>query len=219
MEQCIKNYIQKGFGSMNKNDFEVYIFNQIINDIEYTGMNDYDLSVALYIPQTKVKRLRYEAGLKYGKKTIKEYNQQFRDLLKVAVPQIINEKSVKFCMEDKGLYLYIDNLLKKDGRFGDRSFNSELMVISMNDLTFLLESTLLTNEEKEDILSKYRSISKDNSITLSYALLEIVKAFAGGAGKGLIGGWSGVLWDFASNGIGTLIQWIEDNKKLNQSKS
>lgn len=131
-----------------------------------------------------------------------------------AKPQAINNgKAVKFCMEDKGLYLYIDNLLKKDGRFGDRSFNSELMVISMEDLVYLLETTLLSPTEKADILAKYQEETKDNSITLSYALLEIAKAFAKGAGRGLTRGWKGALWDFAAENIGSLIQWIIETNK------
>ena len=52
---------------MNKNDFEVYIFNQIITDPNYAGKNDYELSTELAIPQAKVKRLRYESNLKYGR--------------------------------------------------------------------------------------------------------------------------------------------------------
>lgn len=199
---------------MNKNDFEVYIFNQIITDPNYAGKNDYELSIELAIPQTKVKRLRYESNLKYGRNNAEVYNQQFREVLMNAKPQAINNgKAVKFCMEDKGLYLYIDNLLKKDGRFGDRSFNSELMVISMEDLVYLLETTLLSPTEKEDILTQFRKASNDNSITISYALLEIAKAFAEGAGKGLTRGWKGELWDFATKNISTLIQWITEKNK------
>lgn len=60
---------------MNKNDFEVYIFNQIITDPNYAGKNDYELSIELAIPQTKVKRLRYESNLKYGRNNAEVYNQ------------------------------------------------------------------------------------------------------------------------------------------------
>lgn len=210
----IQQYLNRGWGCMNKNDFEVYIFNQIITDPNYAGKNDYELSIKLAIPQAKVKRLRYESNLKYGRNNAEVYNQQFRELLINAKPQAINNgKAVKFCMEDKGLYLYIDNLLKKDGRFGDRSFNSELMVISMEDLVYLLETTLLSPTEKEDILTQFRKASNDNSITISYALLEIAKAFAEGAGKGLTRGWKVELWDFATKNISTLIQWITEKNK------
>ena len=200
---------------MNKNDFEVYIFNEIITDPNYAGMNDYDLSIALAIPQTKVKRMRYEANLKYSRKNAKAYNQQFRELLIKAKPQAVNNgKAVKFCMEDKGLYLYIDNLLKKDGRFGDRSFNSELMVISTEDLAYLLEKTILTESEKQAILSKCQQLPDGKKMTLSEAILKIVEIFAKLAIKGLKGDWTGALWDFASENIDNIIQWIIDNQLL-----
>ena len=76
----IQKYLQRGFGSMNKNDFEVFIFNEIITDTNYAGMNDYGLSVTLAIPQSKVKRLRYEANLKYGQNNAEAYSQRFREL-------------------------------------------------------------------------------------------------------------------------------------------
>ena len=200
---------------MNKNDFEVYIFNEIITDPKYAGKNDYDLSIALAIPQPKVKRMRYEANLKYSRKNDEAYNQQFRELLIKAKPQAVNNgKAVKFCMEDKGLYLYIDNLLKKDGRFGDRSFNSELMVISTEDLAFLLEKTILTESEKQAILSKCQQLPDGKKMTLSEAILKIVEIFAKLAIKGLKGDWTGNLWDFALENIDNIIQWIIDNQLL-----
>ena len=199
---------------MNKNDFEVYIFNEIITDPKYAGKNDYDLSIALAIPQPKVKRMRYEANLKYSRKNDEAYNQQFRELLIKAKPQAVNNgKAVKFCMEDKGLYLYIDNLLKQDGRVGDRSFNSELMVISTEDLAYLLEKTILTESEKQAILSKCQQLPDGKKMTLSEAILKIVEIFAKLAIKGFTRDWTGALWDFAAGNIGSLIQWITLNKE------
>ena len=210
----IQQYLNRGWGCMNKNDFEVYIFNQIITDPNYAGKNDYELSIELAIPQTKVKRLRYESNLKYGRNNAEVYNQQFREVLMNAKPQAINNgKAVKFCMEDKGLYLYIDNLLKKDGRFGDRSFNSELMVISMEDLAYLLEKTILTESEKQAILSKCQCLPDGRQMTLSEAILKIVEIFAKLAINGLTGDWTGALWDFAADNIGSLIQWIIETNK------
>lgn len=51
MKHFIESYISRGFGSMTKNDFEVFIFNCIINDEDYKSYkSDYDLSVMLRIP-------------------------------------------------------------------------------------------------------------------------------------------------------------------------
>ena len=72
-------YLERGFGTMNKNDFEVFIFNEIVKDpqgiLEFSKKDkddkplkpsNYDLSILLKIPESKVKRLAYEADLKYG---------------------------------------------------------------------------------------------------------------------------------------------------------
>ena len=68
MYQVIESYINKrGFGSMNKNDFEVYIFSWLVlNHKDYQTASDNEISRMLKIPESKVKRLRYEAELKYG---------------------------------------------------------------------------------------------------------------------------------------------------------
>lgn len=213
--QFLNMYLQRGWGSMNKNDFEVYIFYCILQTDEYRCLNDYELSLKLRVPQTKIKRLRYEAGLQYSQPEFSVYNAQFLELLKEAKPQMKDNKYVEFIMENKGLYLYIDNLLKKDGRFGDRSFNSEMMVISMDNLVYLLETTILSEQEKEALLSTFKRTMKDTN--LHTALLEIVKAFACGLGKGITGGADHagvVLWDFAVTNIQKVIQWIPTLHKL-----
>ena len=49
---------------MNKNDFEVAIFNYLITkDENFIGKSSYELSIALKIPISKIKRLKYEAEL------------------------------------------------------------------------------------------------------------------------------------------------------------
>ncbi len=205
-DSFLSMYLQRGWGSMNKNDFEVYIFYCILQEDKYRDLNDYELSVELKVPQSKIKRLRYEADLKYLQPEKEVYNEQFRKLLQMAKPQQKDDKYVEFVMENKGLYLYIDNLLKKDGRFGDRSFNSEMMVISIDNLTYLLTKTILSEKEKQDILSAFQK--QDKSITLPMAVLEIVKAFANGLGQGITGSPTAVLWDFTLTNISKVVQWL-----------
>ena len=205
-DSFLSMYLQRGWGSMNKNDFEVYIFYCLLQDDVYRNLNDYELSVKLKVPQSKIKRLRYEADLKYLQPESDIYNVQFRRLLQIAKPQLKDDKYVEFVMENKGLYLYIDNLLKKDGRFGDRSFNSEMMVISIDNLSYLLTKTMLSEKEKQDILSVFQK--QDKSISLPTAVLEIVKAFANGLGQGITGSPTAALWDFTFMNISKVVQWI-----------
>ena len=44
MQELIEKYLEHGFGSMNKNDFEVFIFNEIINSQEHKDKSNYELS-------------------------------------------------------------------------------------------------------------------------------------------------------------------------------
>ena len=59
LEEMIHAYLERGFGSMTKNDFEVWIFNYLLQN-ELQGKSDNAISRELRIPSAKVKRLRYE---------------------------------------------------------------------------------------------------------------------------------------------------------------
>ena len=65
LSSVINDYLSRGFGSMNKNDFEVWIFNFLLQE-KLKGKSNFEISIELKIPEQKVKRLKYEAELKYG---------------------------------------------------------------------------------------------------------------------------------------------------------
>ena len=98
MENFIHNYIKRGFGSMTKNDFEVFIFGQILSMKEYKGKSNYELSILLRIPESKVKRLRYESALRYSDPMI-DYKQAVYNLLDKAQLRA-QDKKIVFQVED-----------------------------------------------------------------------------------------------------------------------
>lgn len=57
LQKHIELYIERGFGSMNKNDFEVFIFGQMLEMSRYKGKTNYELSLLLRVPESKIKRL------------------------------------------------------------------------------------------------------------------------------------------------------------------
>lgn len=198
--EFINYYLERGFGTMNKNDVEVYVFNELTKDPKYVGFTDYQFSRELRIPQAKVKRLRYEADLVYGGRNNASYRKLFMDVLVKAVPKQGNHNRIQFVMEDKGLYMYIDNELKKGGRFSDRSFNSEVMEISIDDLAYVLDACLFPAEEKEVIIAQYKQKTQKD-ISFREILIEVMKGFANG-----IGNASGVTaWSFMTSNILNLI--------------
>ena len=54
------------FGSFTKNDYEVLLFYLLLNDKNYSKLSNFDLSCKLRVTETKIRKLAYEASVKYG---------------------------------------------------------------------------------------------------------------------------------------------------------
>lgn len=159
LQKYIKNYLVRGFGSMNKNDFEVFIFGQLLDMDGYKKKNNYELSLLLHIPETKIKRLRYESALKAPAKSEKENKQATREILKNASLRS-REKKIVFQVEDVMLKMYITSILKKDGRTIDSSFNPELVVIHIDDFQYLAQA-VCPQKEIDELMHEAKKAIKD----------------------------------------------------------
>lgn len=177
IDDIIDEYLAKGFGSMNKNDFEVWIFYYLLNS-RLKGLSNYDISIELRIPEQKVKRLRYEAGLKYGSPQKTEvYADDFAKLLKKA--QLKKDGScVQFVVEDVQLRKYLDSILKKDGRFSNTSFNTEIVSIDTDDLEYLMQK-IWPDDDWDVIYTKARERLNTDNVTFK----GLLKKFAEGASE------------------------------------
>ncbi len=180
-ESFLDYYISRGFGSMNKNDFEVYIFYSLLQN-KLQNKSNYEISIILRIPESKVKRLRYEAILKYG-------NPQDESIYKSAFERLLSKsilkkdgRSVQFIVEDVQLRKYLDSILKQDGRFSNTSFNTEIVSIDIDDLEFLLKELWPTNNW-DVIFDKAKSLFKTETVSLRDILKSFVKGAAGETGK------------------------------------
>ena len=63
-DEFMEQYETRGFGSMTKNDFEVLVFNLLRKHGDLKGKTNFEISLELQIPETKVRRLAYESDLK-----------------------------------------------------------------------------------------------------------------------------------------------------------
>lgn len=155
LNEFVDSYLEKGFGSMNKNDFEVAIFNYLITErSEFYRKSNYEISILLRIPETKVKRLRYEAALK--NKDLSE------DKLKNGVVELLEKakiredgKKIIFQVEHILLKTYISSLLKKHGCACDGSFSPEIVAINADDYPYLLEE--IYPKEYEELKKQLRN--------------------------------------------------------------
>lgn len=201
MEQFIQDYLQRGWGSMNKNDFEVWIFNEVMKDPQFHDLKDFDLSVKLRIAQSKVKRLRYEASLKYPQPI--NYGDVLFELLRHAK---FNADYIVFSIEDVATRQYLSNTLKKRGNFFDSSFNTEIVKISAEDLVQLLNDLSFDSKMQKDITDAINKNSgKDIPHLIIKALGEITSKVVGESTK-----------ELASLGLNSIVTYCTD--KLKQIK-
>lgn len=153
-----KYYLERGFGTMNKNDFEVLFFYLLQTYGDLSNKSNFSLAKELEISEAKVKRLSYEADLKYKKENENELRGRFLSLLGKAKLQK-DKTSIKFVVEDKFLRSSIYEDLKSDGYFLDYSFNSELVAIQKDALIKLLDK-YYSEEQKKEIVEEYKRIKK-----------------------------------------------------------
>ena len=176
LSDAIDKYCKKGFGSMNKNDFEVYIFNELLGTVDCKGKSNYELSVILKIPESKVKRLRYEAALKYGE------NNKMEELVRKALREVtIDGEKIIFQTEGVMLKNYISWIMKKNGKTCDSSFNPEKIVIRIDDYEALIKEVYDENEIKSKLDEIRKSLEEKNKqvpykITWSWILKTIADA-------------------------------------------
>lgn len=153
-----KYYLNRGFGTMNKNDFEVLFFYLMQTYGDLGNKSNFALAKELEISEARVKRLAYEADLKYKKESDKELRGRFLSLLGKAKLQK-DKVSIRFVVEDKYLRSSIYEDLKSDGYFLDYSFNSEIVTIQKEALIKLMEK-YYSDEQKEEINKEYRRVKK-----------------------------------------------------------
>lgn len=161
IEDVLEQYLKRGFGSMNKNDFEVWIFSQLLLG-KLRGLSNYEISICLKIPESKVKRLKYEASLKY----LDQDEETNKKKLAKCIEKVHFKKdgnSIQFVVEDIFLRKFLDALLKKQNRFSDSSFNSEIVTLSNDDFGVLLD--IIKPQNMHNILQQARQ-KKDKALTL-----------------------------------------------------
>lgn len=127
------------FGSFTKNDYEVLLFYLLLNDKNYSKLSNFDLSCKLRVTETKIRKLAYEASVKYGQNDTEDsLREKARKVLSKA-NYCEKDDCVKFAVEDRFLRDYIHSLLKKAYRYADELNNREVVSVPIKHFIFLVE--------------------------------------------------------------------------------
>jgi len=176
----------KGFGSLNKNDWEVLIFSLLKRfGSLHDKKSNHHVSLELQIPETKVKRLAYEANLKYHFKEINDITESFKGVLKEVY--VIKDKGkdiVKFAVEDQFLKNAIAAKLKELRYYADYSFNSEIVSIRIDAFVKLMQA-FYPKLNEAITLNKIASenhikLIDDDSVNLQKLLIDLVSVTESG---------------------------------------
>ena len=209
MEETLKNvidqYLARGFGTMNKNDFEVWIFHYLMQH-QLQGKSNYDISVALKVPEQKVKRLRYESELKYPTTNDTDRRQMLFEAISHAKFRQVKGKDgqIMFALNDKMLRSYLENQLINDGRFYDSSFMSNIIVLSISDFLFVLGRILLTKNDWQKIINQAKKDLKEPQI-LPASIAELAGNTAKGFCETLLKNFMGKAADGLVDAVATTI--------------
>ncbi len=185
LKRAIQSYIKRGFGSMNKNDFEVFIFNQWLSFENNKEKSDYTISRELRIPESKVKRLRYESSLVYSEyeNDNQRLRNEFYENLKNAKYKADSQK-LYFLVPDKLVRQYINDVLENDGRYLESSLTSSSVSIYINDFIYLIEKLKFVDRDK--IVNKAKEESEGNT-NFPVEWTDIVKEFLVNCAKDKLG--------------------------------
>ena len=177
-DDFIRIYLQNGFGMMNKSELEILIFHLLRKDDLCDLKSIFEISRVLHIPESKVRKLIYEADLRYGDISDTYVRDEFFTCLSKAHFQTNNNK-IEFPLDDKLVRSAIDDKLKSMGYFSDTSHNRDLFSIHIDAFVALIDVYYPT-DSKNEILKKCKGLVNDsNNITFK----GILKDFLYGASR------------------------------------
>ena len=189
---------------MNKNDFEVLIFHYLLKS-NLKNSSNYILSRNLKTPESKIKRLKYEADLIYEPTDFSNMFGNLENVLRKAKFKGTNG-FIQLWIEDQSLKEFLMELLNQYNRFADYSQNKDILIINFEDLLYIYKAFNEYNEDLEQMLDyAHKTINPELTLEGLFHNLQNCIIQNGGSLKSSFLG-------FTVNGIKLLLQ--KYNKKI-----
>ena len=190
----LENYLKFGLGSMPKSDIDALVMHLL----DLYGVDDSD-SLATYSNQTvseriktpvsKVKKIRYDAALKFGGRIEHQAMGRLLAALSKASLEPDGEK-VLLIIEDSLAKNWLQGQLKIHQIIFDHSFNTEIVKVSVAGLFQVLDSVFDTHQVKtfkEDYdAAKKKNTSAERVEYFKCAVKKFAEAAAAAAGPDVV---------------------------------
>ena len=186
-KEFLENYLKFGLGSMPKSDIDALVMHLLdIYGANGSGplsiYSNQTVSERLKTPVTKIKKLRYDAALKFGGRI---EDQAMGRLLAALSKASVEPEDEKICLiiEDTLAKNWLQGQLKINQHIFDHSFNSEIVKVSAEGLFQVLESVFNKNELEQFKLGYKEAKKKKTAEERVKAFKAVAKKFAEGAAK------------------------------------
>lgn len=159
LNEFLDIYLGKGFGIMNKTEIETLLY-YIFRKYGILNGKCFDDSLKLQIPESKARKLIYEAQVKYHNHSEVEFDRFLRTSIGECLKNaylVKNNKEIRFAIEDKYLRVALNAKLRANYFFADTSFNKD--IISLDKEAFIkMVSLLVPNTQKELVMEKLKAV-------------------------------------------------------------
>ena len=186
-EEFLKHYLSLGLGSMPKSDIDALVMH-LLDSYGYNGssplasFSNQVISERLRTPVAKIRKLRYDAALKFGGRI---EDQAMGRLLAALAQATLEKEGKKICLiiEDSLAKNWLQGQLKTHQQIFDFSFNTEIVKVDAEGLFSVLE-TFFDKDEIETLRGGYESAkSKESREEMKKTFTSVAKKFAEGAAK------------------------------------
>ena len=183
----LENYLKFGLGSMPKSDIDALVM-YLLDVYGKNGsaplatLSNQSVSELLKTPVSKVKKLRYEAALKFGRRIEDEAMGRLLAALSKATLEPDGEK-ICLIIEDSLAKNWLQGQLKIHQYIFDYSFNTEIIKVSSSGLFQVLE-TVFDKKELEKFKKGYEDAKKKKKMEERVkAFKSVALSFANGAAE------------------------------------
>ncbi len=191
-DEFLENYLQLGLGSMPKSDIDALVMHLIDKygyekSLPQAQYKNQSVSETLKTPVSKIKKLRYDAALKFGGRV---EDQAKARLLAALSDASLEAEGDKICLiiEDTLAKNWLQGQLKNNQLIFEHSFNTEIIKVSSSGL-FLVLKEFFDKDAIEAFKKGYETAKKKADATATReAFKKVALKFAEAAAKKAGGG-------------------------------
>lgn len=186
-DEFLEKYLMLGLGSMPRADIDALVMHLLDRyGVDDSGplahLSNQAASEKLRTPVAKVKKLRYDAALKFGDNI---EDQAKGRLLAALSNAILESEGNKICIviEDALAKSWLQGKLKERRQIFEHSFNSEIIKVSAEGLFVVLDSLFDQQKTKAFRDSYKKSEDIQDAVKRAQAFQHMAKSFAEGAAQ------------------------------------